>query len=176
MTDPNALSRRRYQGKHRLRRSHRSALGLPPDSSRTSHSAKGALLGAKRAMAGRLSWGLADQAVSSLTNFAVGSYVARSLGVTAFGIFGLALVTYSLALNVSRGMATDPLMVRFSGVSNELWRRAVSRASGTALAAGAAAGAICMLAGVAMGGSLGHAFLCLGIMLPTLLLQDSWRF
>ena len=33
-----------------------------------------------RATAGRLSWGLADQAVSSLTNFAVGIVVARSLG------------------------------------------------------------------------------------------------
>ena len=35
---------------------------------------------ARRAIAGRLSWGLADQAASSMTNFAVGIYVARSLG------------------------------------------------------------------------------------------------
>lgn len=127
-------------------------------------------------MAGRLSWGLADQAVSSLTNFAVGSYVARSLGATAFGIFGLAMVTYSVSLNVSRGLATDPLMVRFSGVSTELWRRAVSRASGTALGAGAAAGAVCLVAGAFLHGSLAHAFICLGILLPALLVQDSWRF
>jgi hypothetical protein len=40
-------------------------------------------------MAGRLSWGLGDQAVSSLTNFAVGLYVARSLGTFAFGISGI---------------------------------------------------------------------------------------
>jgi hypothetical protein len=127
-------------------------------------------------MAGRLSWGLADQAVSSLTNFAVGSYVARSLGATAFGIFGLAMVTYSVSLNVSRGLATDPLMVRFSGVSDALWRRAVARASGTALGAGALAGAVCLVAGALLHGSLSHAFICLGILLPALLLQDSWRF
>jgi hypothetical protein len=30
----------------------------------------------------RLSWGVADQAVSSLTNFAVSIYVARVLGAT----------------------------------------------------------------------------------------------
>ncbi|HKS49578.1 MAG TPA: hypothetical protein VJT49_31605 [Amycolatopsis sp.] len=129
-----------------------------------------------RAMAGRLSWGLADQAVSSLTNFAVGSYVARSLGATAFGIFSLALVTYGVALNVSRGLATDPLMVRFSGAPFDRWRLAVARASGTALGVGAAAGAVCLLLGVALGGALGHGFVGLGVVLPALLLQDSWRY
>lgn len=144
--------------------------------SRPAHGAKGTLRSARRAMAGRVSWGLADQAVSSLTNFAVGSYVARSLGATAFGIFGLAMVTYSVSLNVSRGLATDPLMVRFSGVSTQLWRRAVARSGGTALAAGAAAGAVCLVIGAFLHGSLAHAFICLGIMLPALLTQDSWRF
>lgn len=78
---------------------------------------------AVRAMAGRLSWGLGDQAVSSLTNFVVGLYVARSLGATAFGVFSIAWVTYGVILNVSRGLATDPLMVRFSGVTRRRWRR-----------------------------------------------------
>lgn len=128
------------------------------------------------AMAGRLSWGLGDQAVSSLTNFAVGLYVARELGVTAFGIFSLAWVTYGLIINVSRGLATDPLMVRFSGVATKAWRDAVARASGTALAVGAATGAVSLLLGLAIGGSLGKAFLALGVVLPGLMLQDSWRF
>jgi hypothetical protein len=43
----------------------------------------------------RLSWGVADQAVSSLTNFAVTIYVARMLGATQFGAFSLAYVTYA---------------------------------------------------------------------------------
>ena len=38
----------------------------------------------------RFGWGLADQAVSSLTNFAVSLYVARSLGAVQFGAFSLA--------------------------------------------------------------------------------------
>ena len=59
--------------------------------------------------AGRLGWGLADQAVSSITNFALGIVVARSLGPTEFGAFSLAWVTYGVALNLSRGLATDPL-------------------------------------------------------------------
>ena len=55
---------------------------------------------AKRALLGRLSWGLADQAASSISNFAVGIYVARSLGVTAFGVFSLAdsLITVGAVL------------------------------------------------------------------------------
>ena len=129
-----------------------------------------------RGVAGRLTWGLADQAVSSLTNFAVGAYVARSLGATAFGVFSLALVTYGLALNVSRGLATDPLMVRFSGVPVGSWRPAMSRAAGTALGVGTVAGLCCLVIGIALGGGLGHAFVGLGAVLPALLMQDAWRF
>ena len=129
-----------------------------------------------RAAAGRVSWGLGDQAVSSLTNFAVGILVARSLGVTGFGIFSLAWVTYGVALNVSRGLATDPLVVRFSGVPTAGWRAAVSRTSGTALLVGLGAGAAAVLAGAAVGGAVGGAFVALGLVLPAVLLQDSWRF
>ncbi|MFF7788149.1 hypothetical protein [Streptomyces sp. NPDC007991] len=131
---------------------------------------------ARRALVGRLSWGLADQAASSISNFVVGLYVARSLGVTAFGVFSLAWVTYGVVLNVSRGLATDPLVVRFSGVPDASWRAAVARSTGTALGVGAAIGAACLLVGPALGGRVGPAFACLGVMLPGLLLQDAWRF
>ncbi|MEU9192546.1 hypothetical protein AB0D21_05310 [Streptomyces hundungensis] len=132
--------------------------------------------GARRAVLGRLSWGLADQAASSVSNFAVGIYVARSLGLAAFGVFSLAWVTYGVVLSVSRGLATDPLVVRFSGVPEAVWRTAVARSSGTSLAVGAAIGAACMAAGLALGGGVGPAFACLGVMLPGLLAQDAWRY
>ena len=127
-------------------------------------------------MAGRLSWGLGDQAVSSLTNFVVGVYVARELGVSAFGVFSLAWVTYGVVLNVSRGLATDPLMVRFSGVDTGVWRAAVARSSATALAVGAVAGLVSVVFGLVVGGRIGPGFIALGVVLPALLLQDSWRF
>ncbi|MFB6770155.1 hypothetical protein [Streptomyces sp. NPDC056337] len=127
-------------------------------------------------MAGRLSWGLADQAASSISNFAVGIYVARSLGLTAFGVFSLAWVTYGVVLSVSRGLATDPLVVRFSGVPEGSWRAAVARSSGTALGVGTAVGAVCLVVGLGMGGRVGPAFAGLGLMLPGLLLQDAWRY
>ncbi|MCZ4514520.1 hypothetical protein O3Q52_41600, partial [Streptomyces sp. ActVer] len=131
---------------------------------------------AKRAMVGRLSWGLADQAASSMTNFAVGIYVARSLGLAAFGVFSLAWLTYGVVLNVSRGLATDPLVVRFSGVPTASWRAAAARSSGAALGIGTALGAMCLLVGLGLGGRVGPAFVSLGVVLPALLLQDAWRF
>ncbi|GAA2296974.1 hypothetical protein OKJ48_27245 [Streptomyces kunmingensis] len=131
---------------------------------------------ARRAVAGRLSWGLADQAASSISNFVVGIYVARSLGLAAFGVFSLAWVTYGVVLNVSRGVATDPLVVRFSGVPTASWRAAAARSSGTALCVGGALGAVSLLLGLAVGGQVGTAFACLGVVLPGLLLQDAWRF
>ncbi|MFS8197675.1 hypothetical protein ACLVWQ_03210 [Streptomyces sp. CWNU-52B] len=131
---------------------------------------------ARRAVVGRLSWGLADQAASSMTNFAVGIYVARSLGLTAFGVFSLAWLTYGVVLNVARGLATDPLVVRFSGVPDASWRTAAARSSGAALGVGVVLGTVCLLVGLGLGGRVGPAFLCLGLVLPGLLLQDAWRF
>lgn len=127
-------------------------------------------------IARRLTWGLGDQAVSSMTNFVVGVFVARELGVAAFGVFSLAWVTYGVLLNVSRGLATDPLVVRFSGASTEDWRQATSRAAGTAVVVGAGFAVVSALAGLAMGGTLGAAFVALAVVAPGMLLQDSWRF
>ena len=129
-----------------------------------------------RGIAKRLSWGLGDQAVSSMSNFAVGLVVARELGVAAFGVFSLAWVTYGVVLNVSRGLATDPLVVRYSGTSTEDWRAATSRAAGTAIAVGVAFSAVSALAGFLLGGTLGGAFLALAVVTPGMLSQDAWRF
>jgi O-antigen/teichoic acid export membrane protein len=124
----------------------------------------------------RLSWGLADQAVTSLVSFLVGIVVARSLGAADFGAFSLAWVTYGMVVNISRGLATDPLAVRFSGVPRSVWRTAVASSSGMAIAVGLASGAICTTVGLALGGRPGAAFVALGLVLPGLMLQDSWRF
>lgn len=129
-----------------------------------------------RKVAGRFGWGLADQAMSSVSNAAVSFYVARELGAAQFGAFSLAYVTYSFALNASRGLATDPLVVRYSNVEADEWRRAVAQSSGTALTVGLVGGAFSMAAAMALGGTPRLAFLALGLVLPGLLLQDSWRY
>jgi O-antigen/teichoic acid export membrane protein len=124
----------------------------------------------------RLGWGVADQAVSSITNFAVNIYIARELGAVQYGAFGLAYVTYGFALNASRGLATDPLLVRFSGTNLPVWSRAVRSCTGTAALVGLALGACVLGAGALLGGTTRLAFVALGLTLPGLLVQDSWRF
>jgi O-antigen/teichoic acid export membrane protein len=124
----------------------------------------------------RLSWGVADQAMSSLSNFAVNIYVARTLGAVQYGAFGLAYVTYGFALNASRGLATDPLLVRFSGTDEPTWRRAVTKCTGTAATVGLTTGAIVLAAAALLSGTARLAFLALGLTLPGLMLQDSWRY
>jgi O-antigen/teichoic acid export membrane protein len=125
---------------------------------------------------GRLGWGVADQALSSLTNFAVGIYVARSLGTEEFGAFSLAFATYLIVRNASQGLASDPLVVRYSGAEVTSWRSAVAKSTGVATAIGLITGAGCVIVGVLLDGSTEAAFLALGISLPGLLLQDNWRY
>ncbi len=119
---------------------------------------------------------MADQAVSSLTNFAVSLYVAHSLGAVRFGAFSLAYVTYSFVLNASRGLSTDPLLVRFTGAEPRAWRRAVSSCTGTALAVGLVGGAAMLAVAMLLGGTARAAFVAMGLTMPGLMLQDSWRF
>jgi O-antigen/teichoic acid export membrane protein len=129
-----------------------------------------------RQVAQRFTWGLADQAVSSLTNAAVSLYIARALGAAQFGAFSLAYVTYSFALTASRGLATDPLLVRYSSVEVKAWKRAVAASTGTATVMGLITGTGSLLIGAATSGTTRLAFIALGLTLPGLLLQDSWRY
>lgn len=125
---------------------------------------------------GRLGWGVADQGVSSLSNFAMGIIAARSLGSEGFGAFTLAYVTYAFLLSATRGLATDPLVVRFSGQPHPVWRRAVAAATATSATMGVLAGAACLLVGLLLPADIRGGFIALGIVLPALMIQDSWRF
>jgi O-antigen/teichoic acid export membrane protein len=125
---------------------------------------------------GRLSWGVVDQAVGSASNFALSLYVAREFGPRAFGTFSLAFITFTVILNASRGAATDPLMVRYSGATGGRWRDATAAASATGILVGAVAGVGCIVAGVLLPEPIGPALIALGVLLPGLMLQDSVRF
>ena len=114
--------------------------------------------------------------MSSLTNFLLSIFVARTLGAAQFGAFSLAYVTYGFAINASRGLSIEPLLIRFSGTVLPTWRRATARCTGTALLVGLVTGACALAAGRLVGGTTGLAFVALGLTLPGLLLQDSWRY
>ncbi len=129
-----------------------------------------------RAVARRTSWGLADQALSSITNFLLALVVARSLSAGELGAFGVTFAAYTIILGLSRSFTSEPLVMRFSSVPAWMWRHATLSATGTAVLAGCVAGLCCVIAGQILPGSLGNALTALGVFMPGLLVQDCWRF
>jgi hypothetical protein len=124
---------------------------------------------------GRLTGVIADQVLSSVTNFALGLLVARTLGPTELGAFSLVFASYLIVLGASRSLNTDPLMVRYSASTREEWRVGTTAAIGGATSLGAIAGLFYVGIGAALGSATGTALIAMGVALPGLMLQDSWR-
>jgi hypothetical protein len=123
----------------------------------------------------RAGWEVAERVLSSLIGLAAGVYVARSLGVQELAAFSLAFATYLLVVATFRGLVTDALALRYRGQDTVALQWASAAATGTAVLAGLAAGAVFTVVGLVLPGSTGAALLGLGLTLPGLLLQDSWR-
>ena len=101
-------------------------------------------------IARRLGWGVGDQAVSSLSNFAMGVFVARSLGAAGFGAFALGYVTY--AWSSTRPVGCPPTRC-WSGTAERSHLPGAGRrrvATGTALVVGSIAGVVCIVVGVVL--------------------------
>ena len=124
----------------------------------------------------RIGWTVADQAVSSLSNFGVGLAVAKTSSASEFGAFGVAYLYYLLVIQVSRALASDPLVIRYSGTEPGKWRDGTGRSAATAMSVGAVAGFGAIAIGAAVRGPLGAALIATGVMLPGLTLQDLWRY
>ena len=127
-------------------------------------------------MARRTSWGLADQALSSITNFILALVVARSLSAGELGAFGVTFAAYTVVLGLCRSFTSEPLVMRFSSTPASAWRHATMSATGMAVLAGFIAGLCCVILGLSVAGALGDALTALGIVMPGLLVQDCWRF
>lgn len=125
---------------------------------------------------GRIGWSIADQALISLANFALSAIVARTMGPTDFGAFTIAFTAYLLTLAISRSVATQPLLIRYSGTSQTEWRRGTSQAAGTVVVVGIGGGLACLAAGSLAEGALREALITVGFMMPGLMLWDIWRY
>jgi hypothetical protein len=123
----------------------------------------------------RLGWGLADQSLSSVTNFALALLVARTVSQSALGAFGLAFATYTLTLSGTRAFCSEPLSVRFSATGPREWREGVADSTGTALVLGTLAGTACVAASFLFTGTLRPSLIVLGVTMPGLIVQDTWR-
>jgi O-antigen/teichoic acid export membrane protein len=128
-----------------------------------------------RALAGRAGWNLADQMVSSATNLVLSVMVARALSVDDFGAFAVAFTVYSFLIAGGRAMVSRPLTVRYTAGGPERFHRAAQAATGATVVLGAAAGAVVAAVGLFLDGALGTSLVCIGLLMPGLLLQDMWR-
>ena len=125
-------------------------------------------------LARRASWGVADQALVSLTNFGLGVAAARSVGAAEFGAFAIAFSAYLIALSVTRAVSTQPLAIRYTD-SRDGWGDAASAALGQIGVLALIGSAALIVTAAVLGGLPGPAFLGLAIALPGLLIQDGWR-
>jgi O-antigen/teichoic acid export membrane protein len=123
-----------------------------------------------------MGWGIADQSISSLTNFALGILIARAVTTAEFGAFGIAFSTYLIALGISRAVAAEPLVIRYSVGPSDRWARGSRAATGTALLLASVFALLCLAAGLLAQGPLRGALIALAICLPGLILQDIWRY
>lgn len=123
----------------------------------------------------RAAWSLADQVLSSGTNFLMLFLVVRTASITEVGAFGLAYTTFFFILAAVRGIAVEPLVVRYVNSSPDVWRAGAASASGLSLLLGSLIGSLLVLAGVALDGPVWEALAAMGAILPGLLVQDAWR-
>jgi len=146
---------------------------LPPDERVT---VTGSSRTFSSAIIGRAGWGFADQAMSSVTNFAISLVAARAFDAADLGAYTIVFATYLLVINASRQLALAPLVIRFSTGTVAAWRRATADATGLSIVVGCLGGLASLVVGIVLGGQIGAGLIVLGILMPPLLLQDAWRF
>jgi O-antigen/teichoic acid export membrane protein len=128
-----------------------------------------------RVLAGRAGWNLADQAVSSGTNLALSILVARALPVEGFGYFAVAFTIYVFLTGAVRALINQPLVARYTAAGRDSFREAARLATGATILLGGCAAMVTGIFGFLLDGPLGTSLLCMGVLLPGLLLQDMWR-
>src|SRR4249919_2589534 len=105
-----------------------------------------------RRVATRFGWGVADQALSSLTNFALGVAVARSVSAEDFGAYAIAFSAYLVALNVTRHLSVQPIAIRYATADAPTWRSATGASMGLVVVLSVGMGIVFLAAGVLIGG------------------------
>ncbi|MBO3184578.1 hypothetical protein GZ178_10975 [Dermatophilus congolensis] len=128
-----------------------------------------------RKLATRASWNLIDQGIYSLANMFLSIVVARHVGDESFGAFAIGFLIYGIGVAVAKSASGQPLQIHHSADSIEQFREATARANGATLAMGLLGSAICLLAGLGIGGAVGHVLLALAPCLPALMVQDNFR-
>lgn len=123
----------------------------------------------------RLATTLADQVVSSASNFLVVLAVARISTVAGFGAFSLAFLVSQMALGLMRAGGGDVLLIRSSETGSPPDRdphRALSFVFAFALAVAAGMAVI----GTLVGGEVSAPLTAIAVVLVPVLLEDCYRY
>lgn len=135
----------------------------------------------------KATWGIGDQALSSLTNAGVNIYLARQFGSSALGAFTIGFSAYLLALAAGRALSSEIFAVFSEGIADKRDDRRrdeagvtqggdlVAGSAGYSLGLGIGLAAPLIVAGVLLGGRGGYSLIIVGLAMPGLLLQELWR-
>jgi O-antigen/teichoic acid export membrane protein len=122
---------------------------------------------------------LADQCLSSVSNFAVGVVVARLSGPAGLGVFSLAYASWLLLASIHRSLITDPMAIEGDARHPDN-RLGIRRGAASELILGTiAAVGFAVVGGILIGvgqRTFGMAMLAVAPWLIVLLLQDYWRW
>ena len=124
----------------------------------------------------RVAWGLADQILSSASNFLVAFLAAAALSASNFGSFALALAVCSLVVYLARGLASDPLSAAHAADDGPAMHAAIRASATTALCTSFLAALGVAATGLLVGGNLGAVLLVAAVVLPGVALQDNLRY
>ena len=123
----------------------------------------------------RAGWGVADQMVSSLTNFSITLVVANQATPRQFGAFSVALALYIFLLWVARSVVAEPFVIRLTRATTAEQQAAARSALGAAVGLGVAAAAL-LLAGALAFRQAGGVLAVMALSMPGLLVQDAYRY
>lgn len=119
-------------------------------------------------------WTLIDQAVYAATNLALTILIARSVSASTFGAFAIAYATYILLTGIGRALTGETSLIQLPRSSNS--SEFLNGATGAALTFGLIAGVCVGVAGLTIGGEVGASLAALGLFMPALQAQDTWRY
>jgi O-antigen/teichoic acid export membrane protein len=122
---------------------------------------------------------VADQAVSSSSNFAISAVVAHASGPAGLGAFSIAYAAWQLVAGMHRALITDPMAIEGDARGAEA-SAGVRSGFGAELMLGLL-GTVCLgTVGLAVflagSRSFSYALLALAPWVPALLVQDYWRW
>lgn len=133
------------------------------------------LLAARRRPALRRgAWGVLDQVLSSLGNFALGLLVVRNVDIASFGVYSLLFVTYLLFLGTIRTLLSQPFTIRLPEHRDTATPDQAAVLAGTLVVALAGSAAVVCFA-LITGGDSTRSLAAFAVVLPGLLMQDAYR-